>query len=899
MNPFLADNEDKSKKKRKRSNLNQNLNSMEIEDEQEDAMEEEEEDENSKKRVDYKNEKMCDDDEFENKESRGVPLKGYGGDEEEDRQEEMEGDDPRENALHNSQKYSKNSKQEVLEEEEEMEGEEEDIVKDYLEQGPCVYELYSVLVHRGSALGGHYYAYIKSLDTGKWYEFNDSMVSEISEEDVVKTYGDTPEERRGGMMSYFQSSANAYMLLYRKIDPERNCKLPKVKEVNPGLAKVLEEEIERSKRKKAEKEREREMVNITIHYSGGEKTVKLHNSTLLKNLVLKAAEIYNLLDKFPEDCFRLRNYQTQYQLPAEPLDQPHQLKKTLEELNFFSSKSLLLETKLPGDSFPLYNPSDMLLRLVFYDSETQKFKLEEIYIPREATLGDLKQLAEMKFQIPVSDQRVIKEAWTYQGPLAKILSGDEDELREQRIFEGMKVYIESNQIEENSSPSFLEIERLKNLIEIKFTSPDKDEFDYVVTVSKKITLKQLKQIISEKVLLPMEEFKISRGHVNWKYELKNEESTLEDLFLSDGFKIYVEKGKPMKEGQVKINFVLFQPQVDPEHSGIVFLTPEIFSPTQQENTPEIEMKSLPDENQPFSNNNQGISQVSEPETIQTNQMEENGTKNHSIESQKLTNGETNLNSNLNSPISTNDAESNHSSPSSFSQNKKGEFEDLFEINLDETMQVYDLKVELAKKLNEEKKIQVDPNFIRLREIISRSPGKIFPTNATLKDTVHVLYNGKNLGITILDQPECIVSSKQISLFIIPWFPAKYQVGTKFEIIIHEDVLISDLKLFLSRRFRIPNVGLAKAHTYPGVELLDIPGLDWDRPIPEYLSTRSGTLGSAPLYLRDGDILYFRNNDEPEKQLTKEEKKKLEIEMIKKRNAHYYSKEEALHINVKT
>lgn len=30
-----------------------------------------------------------------------------------------------------------------------------------LMHGPYVYELYAVLVHRGSALGGHYYAYIK------------------------------------------------------------------------------------------------------------------------------------------------------------------------------------------------------------------------------------------------------------------------------------------------------------------------------------------------------------------------------------------------------------------------------------------------------------------------------------------------------------------------------------------------------------------------------------------------------------------------------------------------------------------------------------------------------------------------------------------------------------------
>lgn len=30
-----------------------------------------------------------------------------------------------------------------------------------LQKGPYVYELFSVMVHQGSATGGHYYAYIK------------------------------------------------------------------------------------------------------------------------------------------------------------------------------------------------------------------------------------------------------------------------------------------------------------------------------------------------------------------------------------------------------------------------------------------------------------------------------------------------------------------------------------------------------------------------------------------------------------------------------------------------------------------------------------------------------------------------------------------------------------------
>ncbi len=39
---------------------------------------------------------------------------------------------------------------------------------DVEEEEPFTYELYSVLVHSGSAIGGHYYAFIKSFEKDKW-----------------------------------------------------------------------------------------------------------------------------------------------------------------------------------------------------------------------------------------------------------------------------------------------------------------------------------------------------------------------------------------------------------------------------------------------------------------------------------------------------------------------------------------------------------------------------------------------------------------------------------------------------------------------------------------------------------------------------------------------------------
>ena len=59
-----------------------------------------------------------------------------------------------------------------------------------------IYDLYGVCNHSGGMSGGHYTANIKNIDN-KWYTFNDTNVSEISESDII--------------------TSKAYCLFYRKI----------------------------------------------------------------------------------------------------------------------------------------------------------------------------------------------------------------------------------------------------------------------------------------------------------------------------------------------------------------------------------------------------------------------------------------------------------------------------------------------------------------------------------------------------------------------------------------------------------------------------------------------------------------------------------------------------------
>jgi len=115
---------------------------------------------------------------------------------------------------------------------------------------PPIYTLYAVSNHSGSMGFGHYTAYAKNKQTGKWYHFNDSSVSEASESEVV--------------------SPSAYVLFYVRKDTENEPYVPfeySQEEVD-AFSKKMQEEIEAEKEKEREKERARYGVGTAASRAG-------------------------------------------------------------------------------------------------------------------------------------------------------------------------------------------------------------------------------------------------------------------------------------------------------------------------------------------------------------------------------------------------------------------------------------------------------------------------------------------------------------------------------------------------------------------------------------------------------------------------------------------------------
>ena len=142
------------------------------------------------------------------------------------------------------------------------------------------YELFAIHVHKGpSADFGHYYTYVKDVETGHWYEINDRLVTgPITEEEVKKaTYG-------GEYFDYHEriyTSITAQMLFYRRKSDANIMAID-----NRLIPQCVLEEIatdernrrEREEREAADKERKRDAKNFFVIHEDRATVIYAKNS---------------------------------------------------------------------------------------------------------------------------------------------------------------------------------------------------------------------------------------------------------------------------------------------------------------------------------------------------------------------------------------------------------------------------------------------------------------------------------------------------------------------------------------------------------------------------------------------------------------------------------------------
>ena len=144
--------------------------------------------------------------------------------------------------------------------------EEIDLGKYVEEAADCRYLLFSILVHTGTAAGGHYFAYISPRLDGNWYKFNDDSVdkarssqaleSNFGGETVSLEVSDTEILKE----TISRSDRSAYMLVYIHAASVASV-LEEVATVPQQLHEIYEAEVKR----KALEDQEKLQRNSSFH----------------------------------------------------------------------------------------------------------------------------------------------------------------------------------------------------------------------------------------------------------------------------------------------------------------------------------------------------------------------------------------------------------------------------------------------------------------------------------------------------------------------------------------------------------------------------------------------------------------------------------------------------------
>ena len=348
--------------------------------------------------------------------------------------------------------------------------------------GPYTYDLFAIMIHSGSASGGHYYAYIKDLESGNWYSFNDQTVSTITQEDISKSFGGG-----GAFKSYysgFSSSTNAYMLMYRQQDAARNCMAIKEEIFPPHIKNLVDRIKNYEETDRLKKAKECEMLKLKIYFKNPVTKVKSEakvfalSEALLSEVLEDAHDRLKISSIAPVDRCRLVAYDS----PSDGIErsfeefEKDQIGDIMNRL--MNRLELMLEVRETGKKFEVYHLGGLTTKVYQIFTKQGGFDIDG---PHDVRAYEQNPVSEFKTTIAkameLKSTSMLLGIKRY-GEKPSILQ-DDLIVKNQNVYNGSKVYMAALDVDEETFKKA--IEELDTLLTLYFALPN----------SKKETLEKL------------------------------------------------------------------------------------------------------------------------------------------------------------------------------------------------------------------------------------------------------------------------------------------------------------------------------------------------------------------------------------------------------------------------
>eukprot|EP00795_Rhopilema_esculentum_P005155 gene5155-285_t len=451
------------------------------------------------------------------------------------------------------------------------------------------YELFSIMIHSGNALGGHYYAYIKSFENGKWYCFNDQHVHEISKSEIEKSYGGLDASARGFYSATYSSSTNAYMLMYRKKDGNETFDDPTswpdhIKSLRRGLEREEDNENDR-------KAKERDVCKVRLfckHPTTGEWMEKKLHVEQWKTLKDATETAWKLLEL--DKCIKLENcrlvkyddYYGSFERSYEG-EEGTEVGILLGGVKQSYSFDLLLETKSDEQEFPVYELRGTTIKI--HKVDLRKSEVCEplvLHAKAEYTVSDLIKALDKEFKFPTNLMRIAvgKDSNDF-----RLLIDSKKTLKAEGFYKSTKPSISQIFVETSGGPDskmpfedseFAKVlEKHANTISLIVELPYSDEItkqakEIIIKIDKRNTLANLKEQLARHVGVHPDNFRVYRLYSNnQEYETTRLSEQL--TAYSDESKIIIRLGRALKPGETRIKVYLLEPNKQ-EHTRFMMET---------------------------------------------------------------------------------------------------------------------------------------------------------------------------------------------------------------------------------------------------------------------------------------------------------------------------------------
>eukprot|EP01113_Clastostelium_recurvatum_P018778 TRINITY_DN2213_c0_g1_i4.p1 TRINITY_DN2213_c0_g1~~TRINITY_DN2213_c0_g1_i4.p1 ORF type:complete len:1297 (+),score=419.02 TRINITY_DN2213_c0_g1_i4:80-3970(+) len=646
-----------------------------------------------------------------------------------------------------------------------------------------------------------------------------------------------------------KSSANAYMLMYRLIDPTRNVNTISEDQVPPALREQIELENVKYISQREEHRIKRDTIKLRVYNMDDKSTVHTISISKKRTLLEATAEAYKTMkieeSGLPLDCVRLRSYSSFTGVPGDTF--PGKAEATLESLSFYNMKDLILESKAPGTEFPEHNENNIMLRLYKYNSDAKDSfdPPVDVFIEKDMKFADFKLFVADRLKIPRGHARMWELRY-----VADHLVGDHKSMSgDFGLVDGDKLHVEEAENPDNQEGSQIlyGFEHQKYTINIKFNHPDNPEdYLYTISIDKRLPMRALKEEIARVVGLQVGEFRIRRAS-STMYEFKDDSQTIQQACLYEASKVLVERGKPLAVDHYWFKFfgstknrsleAFFGPmgpkkaKKDKDEEA----TPETQTQAQAQTDTQMDTSSEP------ATKDEGQAPTKEEGTIK----DADGAD---LPVHEVTLGSSSPSSSrgttLGGPVM--DLTVDSSADESWLH--------LFDLPIKGDVTISELKALLLRE-RQSQLFDIPLEHMRLREKLGNYASKIFKNDKTLKQCVKYLYDGKELVIEKTEMPEDL-KAHEVVITIQRYHPRTRHCSNKREFIVNKRRPATEFRDAVSAASGIPHADLALSTPF-WAEPANPDAAQWEH----ILDTDVRSLAQVMWHMKDGELVLYKDETE--------------------------------------